>query len=115
MRPTDTESSFAFSMNIPFYQTVLARQFPQLDLTGFRPLGQGGGCQVFETDSGSAWRFLKPSAPQAGLDLEIRLLPELAGAVSLPVPRYEYISDPTVSPRFVGYRKLEGVPFTREP
>jgi len=41
-------------------------------------------------------------------------LPELAGAVSLPVPRYEYISDPTVSPRFVGYRKIEGVPFTRE-
>jgi aminoglycoside 2''-phosphotransferase len=109
MRRTNTELS-----GYTAYQTVLARQFPQLDLTGFRPLGEGGGCQVFETDSGLAWRFLKPSAPQAGLDLEIRLLPELAGAVSLPVPRYEYISDSMVSPRFVGYRKIEGVPFTRE-
>jgi aminoglycoside 2''-phosphotransferase len=101
-------------MDIPFYPSALARQFPRLDLTGFRALGEGGGCQVFETDNGLVWRFLKPSSPQAGLDLEIRLLPELAGAVSLPIPRYEYISESTVSPRFVGYRKIEGVPFTRE-
>jgi hypothetical protein len=50
-------------MDILFHQTALARQFPQLDLTGFRPLGEGGGCQVFETDGGLAWRFLKPSLP----------------------------------------------------
>ena len=101
-------------MDIQFYRSALARQYSHLDLTGFRPLGEGGGCHVFETDSGLVWRFLKPSSSQTGLDLEIRLLPELAGAMPLPIPCYEYISDATVSPRFVGYRKIEGVPFTRE-
>ena len=101
-------------MDIQFYQSAVTRQFLQLDLTGLRPLGEGGGCQVFETDRGLAWRFLKSSSLDAYLDLEIRLLPELAGAVSLPIPRYEYISDHAISPHFVGYRKIEGVPFTRE-
>ena len=96
------------------YQAAAARQFPQLDLSGFRVLGEGGVFRVFETSNGLVWRFLKHPAGEAGLDLEIRLLAELAGALSLPIPRYEYVSDRTISPRFVGYRKIEGVPFTRE-
>jgi hypothetical protein len=50
-------------MDIRFCQSALARQFPQLDLTGFRPLGEGGVFQVFETDNGLAWRFLKRITP----------------------------------------------------
>jgi aminoglycoside phosphotransferase (APT) family kinase protein len=101
-------------MDTQLYQAAIARQFPQLDLSGFRLLGEGGVFQVFETSNGLVWRFLKYPAGEAGLDLEIRLLAELAGALSLPIPRYEYVSDRTISPRFVGYRKIEGVPFTRE-
>ena len=101
-------------MDAQLYQAAIAQQFPRLGLSGFRLLGEGGGFRVFETDSGLAWRFLKQPAGEAGLDLEIRLLPELAGALSLPIPRYEYVSDRTISPRFVGYRKIEGVPLTRE-
>ena len=101
-------------MDAQLYQAAIAQQFPQPDLSGFRSLGEGGVFRVFETDSGLAWRFLKQAAGEAGLDLEIRLLPELAGAVSLPIPRYEYVSDCAISPRFVGYRKIEGVPLTRE-
>jgi len=101
-------------MDIQLCRSVIAQQFPVVDLAGFRPLGEGGGCLVFETDSGFLWRILKHSAVEAGLDLEIRLLPALADAVSLAVPRHEYVSDCAVSPRFVGYRKIEGVPFARE-
>ena len=101
-------------MDAQLYQAAIAQQFPQLGLSGFRLLGEGGGFRVFETDSGLAWRFLKQPAGEAGLDVEIRLLPELAGALSLPIPRYEYVSDRTISPRFVGYRKIEGVPLTCE-
>jgi aminoglycoside 2''-phosphotransferase len=101
-------------MDTQLYQAAIAQQFPQLDLSGFRPLGEGGVFRVFETDNRLAWRFLKQAAGEAGLDLEIRLLPELTGALSLPIPRYEYISDRTLSPRFVGYCKVEGVPLTRE-
>ena len=100
-------------MDIQFYRSALARQYSHLDLTGFRPLGEGGGCHVFETDSGLAWRFLKRPDWADCLDLEIRLLPELHDAVSLPLPHFEYVSDRAVSPRFVGYRKIEGVAFER--
>jgi aminoglycoside 2''-phosphotransferase len=101
-------------MDIQFYRSAIVQQFPAVDLTGFRLLGEGGGCLVFETDSRFLWRILKHSAVEAGLELEIRLLPALANAVSLAVPHYEYISDRTISPRFVGYRKIEGVPFAHE-
>jgi aminoglycoside 2''-phosphotransferase len=101
-------------MDVQFYQSAVARQFPQLDLSGFRPLGEGGVFVVFETDEGLVWRFLKQSSLAACLDLEIGLLPELAGQVSLSIPHYQYISDRMVPARFVGYRKIEGVPFTRE-
>lgn len=60
------------------------------------------------------WRFLKRPDSAECLDLEIRLLPELADAVSLPRPRYEYISNRAISPRFVGYRKIHGVTFDHE-
>jgi aminoglycoside 2''-phosphotransferase len=101
-------------MDTQLYQAAIARQFPRLDLSGFQLLGEGGVFRVFETSNGLVWRFLKHPAGEAGLDLEIRLLPGLAGALSLPTPRYEYVSDRTISPRFVGYRKIEGVSFTRE-
>ncbi len=101
-------------MDAQLYQASIAQQFAQLDLSGFRPLGEGGVFRVFETDSGLVWRCLKRPVGEAGLDLEIRLLSELSSAVSLPIPQYEYVSDRTISPRFVGYRKIEGVPFTRE-
>jgi aminoglycoside 2''-phosphotransferase len=101
-------------MDAQLYQAAIAQQFPQLDLSGFRLLGEGGVFRAFETDNGLVWRFLKQAAGEASLDLEIRLLPELAGALSLPIPRYEYVSDRALSPRFVGYRKIEGVPLTRE-
>lgn len=93
---------------------VNSAKFPHVNLSGFRLLGEGGAFSVFETDNGLAWRFLKQPAGEAGLDVEIRLLPELADAVSLSIPLFEYISDRTLSPRFVGYRKIEGVPFARE-
>jgi len=99
-------------MDIGVVQSAIAAQFPRVDLSGLRPLGEGGVFGVFETDSGIAWRFLKQPVFADGLDQEIRLLPELAAALSLPVPRYEYVSDRNVSPRFVGYRKIVGVPFT---
>jgi aminoglycoside 2''-phosphotransferase len=101
-------------MDSQLCQSAVARQFPGVDLAGFRLLGEGGVCAVFETDGGIAWRFLKQPEWQAGLDLEIGLLPDLALAISLPIPHYEYVSDPAISPRFVGYPKIEGEPFTRE-
>lgn len=114
-RPTDLPTPVGIrQMDIQLYRSAVARQFPGLDLAGFRLLGEGGVFCVFETDDGVAWRFLKQPVWEAGLNLEIRLLPGLANAVSLPVPNYDYISDARVSPRFVGYRKIEGEPLLRE-
>lgn len=101
-------------MDIQLYRRAVAEQFPQLDLSGFRLLGEGGVFWVFETDCKLVWRFLKRPDSAECLDLEIRLLPELADAVSLPIPRYEYISNRAISPRFVGYRKIHGVTFDHE-
>lgn len=97
-----------------YYRNAVAAQFPQLDLSGFRFLAEGGVFWVCQTNAGLIWRFLKRPEFAASLDLEIRLLPELAPALPLPIPRYEYISDPAITPRFVGYRKIEGAAFERD-
>lgn len=101
-------------MDIQFYRDAIAKQFPRLDLSGLRLLGEGGVFWVLETDSGLVWRFPKRPDSAECLDLEIRLLAELADAMPLPVPRYENVSDRAGLARFVGYRKIQGVAFDHE-
>ncbi len=74
--------------------------------------GLGEDFQSFEVDR--RWIFRFPIRPEGEEQIarEWVALPELAPRLSLPVPQYEFLWEPTrrYPHRFGGYRKIEGTP-----
>jgi aminoglycoside 2''-phosphotransferase len=71
---------------------------------------------VWEVNGSHVFRFPKRPAVDAGLRKEIRLLPELAPTLSLPIPQFDFVwqGGPQHEAVFVGYPKLPGVPLLPE-
>lgn len=93
---------------------ILRESFPELDLRGVRYFAQGWDYELWEVNEELLFRFPMREACVAPLQKEIRLLPELADALSVAVPWPEYVSegcDEFALP-FYGYRKLAGVPLS---
>jgi aminoglycoside phosphotransferase (APT) family kinase protein len=69
------------------------------------PVGGGWDSDTWEVDG--RWIFQFPRRPEVAERTRagIRLLPELARALSVSIPRFEFVS---LEPVCVGYRKLEG-------
>ncbi len=92
----------------------LAAAFPDLDLRGLRPLGDGWSHDTFECDAGLVFRFPRTPDVARSLDREERLTDALRGALPVPVPRFEWRAE--IEGRLVcGYRKLAGGPLRGEP
>jgi len=106
----------------PFIQTIETR-FPQIQVRTAVPIQAGWSSFVLEVNAEYMFRFPRRPEIVPGLLKESALLPELAGALSVAVPRFEYIwlpeeggrSEPSLQPvnqvdaqSFVGYRKISG-------
>lgn len=95
-------------------RTTLSRQFgqifPDLVIDTFAPLGDGWGNRTFLINDAVVFRFPKDADAATALIRERRLLPELAPALPLPIPRYHYAGHPTAQYPFVfgGYPLLGG-------
>jgi aminoglycoside phosphotransferase (APT) family kinase protein len=91
---------------------ILAAQFPELRPRSIELLGEGWDSEVYEVDGSWVVRFPKRAAVQVTLAREQALLPALAAQLPIAVPRFELFGEPSeLFPyRFVGYRKLPGVP-----
>jgi aminoglycoside 2''-phosphotransferase len=85
--------------------------FPHVHVHHVVFLAEGWDSTVWEVNGELVFRFPKRPEVQRTLATEIRLLPELAQRVPLPIPRFEYVwrGDPPHSAWFVGYRKLDGI------
>src|SRR3989304_6357061 len=85
--------------------------FPQLEVRRIEFLAEGWDSVAWEVNEELIFRFPKRPAAERGLEKEIRLLPELAPPLSIPIPRFEYVSEgcPAFPHPFVGYPKLPGV------
>jgi aminoglycoside 2''-phosphotransferase len=90
---------------------TLERCLPDLCIRTVRPITTGWDSYVLEVNGELIFRFPRRPEIEAGLEKEVRLLPELAPALPLPVPRFEFVGHRREGcPRpFVGYRKLPGV------
>jgi len=64
---------------------------------------------VFEINKEWIFRFSREARDVKQLEIEKEFLPKFEKSSSLPVPHIKYKGDD-----FIGYRKLNGVPFTRE-
>ena len=93
-------------------EQILRAQFPELPARSVTLLGEGWDSEVYEVDGEWVVRFPKRAAVQETLARERALLPQLAQVLPVAVPRFELFGEPCeLFPyRFVGYRKLPGVP-----
>ena len=104
------ELAIADALTIEEATRRVVTAFPQLAGMQVELLGEGYDFQVFEVGATWAFRFPKREQVSVKLDMESRLLPDLADWLSLPVPRYECLAQSNSGRPFAQYRKLPGVP-----
>lgn len=87
---------------------LVAELFPQLEARTVVAVEDGWDSLVLEIDG--EWIVRVPRRPEvrAALEMEARLLPELAPALPAPVPRFEHAAENGI--RAVAYRRLPGSP-----
>jgi aminoglycoside phosphotransferase (APT) family kinase protein len=101
-------------MNAAEAARELARAFPDLDLSGLRPLGTGWSHDTLECDAGLVFRLPRSAEVARSLEREARLTDALQHVLPVAVPRFEWRAQ--IDGRLVvGYRKLDGGPLRGEP
>lgn len=93
------------------YQAAIAEKFPTLAVDSLEYLSEGWESVAVVVNDALIFRFPKLASAQKGLRTEIRLLPELAKYLPLPIPQFQYIGDPPgqhVPFAFVGYPMIKG-------
>jgi aminoglycoside 2''-phosphotransferase len=95
------------------YRRAIEDCFPQIRVRAAVPILDGWDNLVLEVNAEFMFRFPRRPAGKAQLEKEILLLSELAGALPIPVPAFEFVA-PAGSGRFVGYRRIEGVPLAAD-
>lgn len=95
------------------YKEIIETSFPGLHVETCKLHVGGWDSVALEVNDALIFRFPRPNRPdvEEQLGKERALLPELAKALPLPVPQFEYIGDGLQGSgrRFVGYRKIKGV------
>ena len=74
---------------------LIAEQFPELEPSELRLLGEGWDTMVWLVDEEWVFRFPRRTIVLSGLELEMRYLPELANRLPLPIPRPTYLGEPS--------------------
>ncbi len=99
------------------FQALIAGAFPALAIRTFRFLAEGWDSAVWEVNGELVFRFPKRAEVAAWLRTEVALLPELAPALPVLIPQFDYIAEASADfpYPFVGYRKLPGVPLADAP
>jgi aminoglycoside phosphotransferase (APT) family kinase protein len=75
---------------------LIGDQFPELELSSLRLLGEGWDTTVWLVDDKWVFRFPRRSYPVAGLENEIAYLPRLAPLLPLPIPVPTLVGQPSV-------------------
>ena len=91
----------------PDYRALVERHAPGLRIERLVAVEQGWDSAVVEVNDEWIFRFPRRSQVVEWLRREVALLPELAAALPVPVPRFEVVGE-AESLELVGYRKLHG-------
>jgi aminoglycoside phosphotransferase (APT) family kinase protein len=94
---------------------ILDEAFPQLAPVAVRRLGEGCDSVAFEVNGQWVFRFPKRDDVAEQLLIEHRVLSVLAGRVTLPIPAFAFVGQPSAEfqQHFVGYPMLPGIPAIR--
>lgn len=102
------------------YLTVLADRYPELAVHSCHPVQQGWDSVTLLVNDALIFRFARRPDVAVRLGVEARLLPGLAGALPVAIPRFAYVAYVGGNPsepdgvRFVGYPALPGRPVTAD-
>jgi aminoglycoside 2''-phosphotransferase len=99
------------SQTLDDYRAAIGENFPALRISTLDYLSEGWESVACLVNGHLVFRFPKRDMAQHYLRTEIRLLPELAPHLPLPIPRFDYVADPPgqhVPFAFVGYELLPG-------
>src|SRR5688572_31310 len=78
----------------PLVQAALADQFPELDATSARLLGEGWDNSVWVVEETWAFRFPRRDGAIPGVERELEVLPRLAPLLRVPIPEPRFIGVP---------------------
>ncbi len=102
-------------MDIERLTQAIQDSFPEIEIRAATPMLDGWDSVVLDINGEYIFRFPRRADVEAQLDKEIALLPELAKTLPLDVPRFEFFGQGRPEGRrFVGYRKIKGVPLEAE-
>ena len=92
--------------------SIIQAQFSELSPTSVVFLGEGCDSSAFDVNQQWVFRFPKRADVAQQLAIESSVLPVLAAQSPLPLPVFSFHGQPSDAfpYRFVGYRKLPGVP-----
>lgn len=100
------------------YLALLAECYPELAVRSWRPVQQGWDSLTMLVNDALIFRFARRPDVAVRLGREARLLPGLAGALPVAIPRVAYVAyvggdhNETDGVRIVGYPALPGQPLT---
>lgn len=72
-------------------RTLIAEQFPDLDVRSLRRLGEGWDNTVWATGEDIAFRFPRRAIAIPGVQREMAMLPGLAAQLPAPIPDASYV------------------------
>jgi aminoglycoside 2''-phosphotransferase len=96
------------------YRAAIGEHFPSVRISTLDYLSEGWESVACLVNGDLVFLFPKREMAEHYLRTEIRLLPELATHLPLPIPRFDYVADPPgqhVPFAFVGYELLAGTSF----
>ncbi len=99
------------SQTLDDYRAAIGEHFPSVRISTLDYLSEGWESVACLVNGHLVFLFPKRDMAEHYLRTEIRLLPELAAHLSLPIPRFDYVADPPgqhVPFAFVGYELLPG-------
>lgn len=96
-------------MDSKLCKKIIEKSFPQILVDSVAQVLEGWGSDVFEINGRLIFRFPKWPERERATQIEINLLPELAKALSVQIPYFEFIGKHN-NETFIGYRKIPGVP-----
>ncbi len=99
-------------MNVSSYQRIIEACFPELQVHSAVPVSQGWDSVTLEINDEYIFRFPKRPDVEPQYAMEALLLAELVTRLPIAVPSFQFVwtGGAEYSMRFVGYRKLAGVP-----
>ena len=103
-------------LNISRAKQLIERCCPDIQVKTINPITEGWVFHIFDVNDEFIFRFPRRSDGTEQLEIETKLLPILAKEIPISIPLFEYTCEGTddKASDFVGYRKIHGVPLSKE-